>query len=110
MAKKIEYTRKQLETAKRMIEEYREMDKQLNYHLDKVCFYFHPSTPKILYLKASFKHYENGEMYADHELFAISPNGDVSAKHEVFDNARDRYAFEGDFVELSLSDKGLIFA
>ena len=66
MAKKINFTRKQLETAMRMINEYRDLNKQFNYHLEKVCFYFHPSTPKTLYIKATYKHYENGEMYADY--------------------------------------------
>jgi hypothetical protein len=110
MAKNIKYTRKQLETAKRMIDEYRDLDKQFNYHLDKVCFYFHPSTPNVLYLKASFKHYEDGEMYADNELFAIDTNGGVDAKHEKFYSPKDRYAFESDFVELTLTDKGINFA
>lgn len=110
MAKKINFNRKQLQTAMRMIEEYKEMDKQLNYHLEKVCFYFHPSTPNTLYLKGSFKHYDNGEMYADNEMFAIDQDGKVDAKHEKFYSPKDRYAFEGDFVELSLTDKGLNFA
>ena len=110
MAKKINFTRKQLETAMRMINEYKDLNKQFNYHLEKVCFYFHPSTPKTLYIKATYKHYENGEMYADNELFAIDQDGKVDAKHEKFYSPKDRYAFESDFVELALSDKGLNFA
>lgn len=110
MAKKINFNRKQLQTAMRMIEEYKEMDKQLNYHLEKVCFYFHPSTPNTLYLKGTYKHYEDGEMYADNELFAIDQDGKFDAKHEKFYSPKDRYSFESDFVELSLTDKGLNFA
>jgi hypothetical protein len=107
---KINFNRKQLETAMRLIEEYKEMDKQLNYHLDKVCFYFHPSTPKVLYIKATYTKYEDGEMYADAELFGINEDGKVDSKHEKFFSAKDRYSFESDFVQLALHDKGLNFA
>ena len=49
-------------------------------------------------------------MYADNELFAIDTNGGVDAKHEKFYSPKDRYAFESDFVELTLTDKGINFA
>jgi hypothetical protein len=70
-------------------------------------FYYHPLTPKDIYLK--YKSYgvePDGSIYSEMEVKCIKTNGNTMDCQANFNNLKERMGFESDFIEIDLDANG----
>ena len=70
-------------------------------------FLYNPNTPKDIYVNyVSYSLGDDNGMETTMDVVCIKPNGSQMDCYEQFDDLRQRMAFNADFVEIDLDNKG----
>jgi hypothetical protein len=70
-------------------------------------FLYNPNTPKDVYVKyTGYSLGDDNGIETNIEVVCVKPDGTMTDCYEQFDDLRQRMAFNADFVEIDLDERG----
>jgi hypothetical protein len=74
---------------------------------EKLKFLYNANTPKDIYAKyVSYELMDDNGIASNLQVVCVHPDGSTSDCYAQFDNLRQQMAFNEDFVEIDLDNKG----